>query len=72
MKNPSFKQHLHYSYEELAGEFDIIDMRGRELQVSTFYRPPMIYVSRMIEKVINGTVEEVFPADNGKLEYLNR
>lgn len=42
-------------------------MRGRTLRVSTFYRPPVTYLERTVNKTINGIEEEVFLADNGKL-----
>lgn len=41
-------------------------MRGRELQVCSFYRPPVSYLNRTTKKIINGVEEEVFLADNGK------
>lgn len=47
-------------------EFSIINLRGRELQVCTFYQPPVSYLNRTIKKIINGIEEEVFLADNGK------
>ncbi|XP_032687038.1 glutamate receptor ionotropic, delta-1 [Odontomachus brunneus] len=54
------------SYEELRNEFDMINMRGRKLQVCTFYRPPFCYLNTTIKKIINGVEEEVFPANNDK------
>jgi len=47
-------------------EFDMINLKGRELQVSTFYRPPASYLNRTIKKIINGEEEEIYAADNGK------
>jgi len=47
-------------------EFDIVNMRGRELQVSTFFQPPSSYLETTIKKMINGNEEDVFLADNGK------
>ncbi|XP_067211264.1 uncharacterized protein [Linepithema humile] len=41
------------SYEELMSEFNIINMRGRELQVSSFHQPPVSYLKTTIKKVIN-------------------
>ncbi|XP_020286613.1 uncharacterized protein LOC109856099 [Pseudomyrmex gracilis] len=52
------------SYNDLMNEFNIINMRGRELQVCSFYRPPVSYLNRTTKKVINGVEEEVFLADN--------
>jgi len=54
-------------------EFDVVDMKGRELQVCTFYQPPFSYLNKTIKKVIDGVEEEVFLADNGELfeNYLN-
>lgn len=57
---------IHYSYDELMSEFKTVDMRGRELQVCTFYQPPFSYLKKTTRKIINGVEEEVFLADNGK------
>lgn len=59
-----------YSYEDLMSEFNIINLRGRELQVCTFYQPPVSYLNKTIKKIINGTEEEVFLADNGRLIFF--
>ncbi|KYN07606.1 Glutamate receptor [Cyphomyrmex costatus] len=58
-----FKVH---SYEELMSEFNIIDMKGRELQVCTFYQPPFSYLNKTIKKIIDGVEEDVFLADSDK------
>jgi len=55
-----------YSYEDLMYEFDMINLKGRELQVSTFYQPPVSYLNRTVKKIINGEEEQVYAADNGK------
>ncbi|KAG5344118.1 GLRK protein, partial [Acromyrmex charruanus] len=51
-------------YEELMSEFNIVDMKGRELQVCTFYQPPFSYLNKTIKKVIDGVEEEVFLANS--------
>lgn len=71
MKTWTLKNVSTYRYEKLTSEFDIVNMRGRELQVSSFHRPPFTYINKTIKQVINGTVEDVFPLDDGKAEYLN-
>ncbi|XP_011692735.1 PREDICTED: uncharacterized protein LOC105452883 [Wasmannia auropunctata] len=52
------------SYEELMSEFTTVNMRGRELQVCTFYRPPFTYLNQTTKKIINGVEKEIFLADN--------
>ncbi|XP_029167016.1 uncharacterized protein LOC114937640 [Nylanderia fulva] len=54
------------SYEDLTSELDIINLKGRELQVCTFYQPPVSYLYRTTKKIINGIEEEVFLTDNDK------
>ncbi|XP_050452341.1 uncharacterized protein LOC126851974 isoform X2 [Cataglyphis hispanica] len=51
-------------YEDLTSEIDIINLRGRELQVCTFYQPPVSYLNKTTKKIIKGIEEEVFLADN--------
>jgi len=48
-------------------EFDMINLKGRELQVSTFHRPPVSYLNKTVKKIINGEEEYIYLADNGKL-----
>ncbi|KYN30997.1 Glutamate receptor U1 [Trachymyrmex septentrionalis] len=60
---PRFFLKVH-SYEELMSEFNIVDMKGRELQVCTFYQPPFSYLNKTIKKVIDDVEEEVFLADS--------
>lgn len=50
-------------------EFSIINLRGRELQVCTFFQPPVSYLNKTTKKIIKGIEEEVFLADNGKLFF---
>ncbi|XP_029673643.1 glutamate receptor 3.4-like [Formica exsecta] len=52
------------SYEDLMSEFSIINLRGRELQVCTFFQPPVSYLNKTTKKIIKGIEEEVFLADN--------
>ncbi|XP_070170936.1 uncharacterized protein [Polyergus mexicanus] len=52
------------SYEDLMSEFSIINLRGRELQVCTFFQPPVSYFNKTTKKIIKGIEEEVFLADN--------
>ncbi|XP_019697387.1 uncharacterized protein LOC105183987 [Harpegnathos saltator] len=52
------------SYKELKNEFDMINMKGRELRVCSFYRPPVSYLKTATKKVINGTEEEIFLVNN--------
>lgn len=47
-------------------EFNMVNMRGRELQVCSFYQPPFSYLKKTTKKIIDGNEEEVFLADNGK------
>lgn len=47
-------------------EFNLINMRGRELQVSSFFQPPVSYLNTTIKKIIDGNEEDVFLVDNGK------
>jgi len=56
---------VNYSYEELMSEFTIVDLKGRELQVCTFYQPPFSYLKHTTKKIIDGVEEEVYLA-NGK------
>lgn len=51
-------------------EFNIINLRGRELQVCTFYQPPISYLNTTTKKIINGIEEEVFVVDNGKSTFF--
>ncbi|GAB1864213.1 Ionotropic glutamate receptor L-glutamate and glycine-binding domain-containing protein [Camponotus japonicus] len=52
------------SYKDLMSEFNIINLRGRELQVCTFYQPPVSYLNKTTKKIIKGIEEEVFLADD--------
>lgn len=47
-------------------EFDIINMKGRELQVASIYQPPFSYLKTTIKKVIDDNEEDIFVADDGK------
>lgn len=47
-------------------EFNIVNMKGRELQVCTFHQPPFSYLNKTIKKVIDGMEEDVFLADSGE------
>lgn len=47
-------------------EFNTVNLRGRELQVCTFYQPPFSYLKKTTKKIINGIEQEVFLADNGE------
>ncbi|KAL6427163.1 hypothetical protein ACFW04_008664 [Cataglyphis niger] len=51
-------------YEDLTSKINIINLRGRELQVCTFYQPPVSYLNKTTKKIIKGIEEEVFLADN--------
>lgn len=57
---------INYSYDELMSEFIMVNLRGRELQVCTFYQPPFSYLNRTTKKIINDVEEEVFLIDNGE------
>ncbi|KAL0099595.1 hypothetical protein PUN28_019782 [Cardiocondyla obscurior] len=52
------------SYDELMSEFEMVNLRGRELQACTFYQPPFSYLKKTTKKIIEGVEEEVFLADN--------
>lgn len=52
-------------------EFNIINLRGRELQVCTFYQPPVSYLNKTTTKIIKGIEEEVFIADGKPIFFLN-
>ncbi|XP_011874933.1 PREDICTED: probable glutamate receptor isoform X2 [Vollenhovia emeryi] len=52
------------SYDDLMSEFNMINLRGRELKVCTFYQPPFSYLKETTTKIINGVETEVFLADN--------
>ncbi|EZA56100.1 hypothetical protein DMN91_010215 [Ooceraea biroi] len=52
------------SYEDLMYDFDMINLRGRELQVSTVYRPPVCYLNKTVKRIIDGEEEDIYLADN--------
>lgn len=54
-----------YSYDDLMYETNLINFKGRELQVCTFYRPPVSYLNRTVKRIIDGEEENVYLADNG-------
>ncbi|XP_039307423.1 uncharacterized protein LOC105199957 isoform X2 [Solenopsis invicta] len=58
------------SYEEMMSEFNLVNMRGRELQVCTFYQPPFSYLNKTTTKIINGVEEEIFVADDNELDGI--
>ncbi|XP_072753051.1 uncharacterized protein [Anoplolepis gracilipes] len=62
---PRFFQHVK-SYEDLisVSDVNIINLKGRELQVCTFYQPPISYLNKTTKKIINGVEEDIFLADN--------
>jgi len=64
-KQKCYTNGVNYSYEELMSEFTIVDLKGRELQVCTFYQPPFSYLKQTTKKIIDGVEEEVYLA-NGK------
>lgn len=42
-----------------------INLQGRELQISSIYRPPMTYLNHTVATVVNGVQAEVFLMDDG-------
>ncbi|KAG7201633.1 hypothetical protein KM043_004369 [Ampulex compressa] len=53
-----------HRYEDMIHRYSTFDFRGRELQVSTFYRPPVSYVNTTVNRTINGVEAEVYLADS--------
>ncbi|KAK2580665.1 hypothetical protein KPH14_007768 [Odynerus spinipes] len=51
-------------YERTNREAEGINFNGRQLRVSTFYRPPVSYLNRTVTRVIDDTEEEIFAADD--------
>ena len=43
---------------------DSPNLRGRELQAFSIYRPPMTYLNRTVNKTIDGVRVEVFAVDD--------
>ncbi|XP_076178737.1 uncharacterized protein LOC143152464 isoform X2 [Ptiloglossa arizonensis] len=51
-------------YEELVHDYNNFDLRGRELQICTIFRPPMTYLNRTVNKTIDSVQADVYATNN--------
>ncbi|XP_046605757.1 uncharacterized protein LOC124298149 isoform X2 [Neodiprion virginianus] len=51
-------------YTDLRFKNGLSNFKGRELQIASYYNPPMMYLKRTVKKTVNGIQAEIFLTDN--------
>ncbi|XP_046468710.2 uncharacterized protein [Neodiprion pinetum] len=51
-------------YTDLRFKNGLSNFKGRELQIASYYNPPMMYLKRTVKKTVNGIQAEIYLTDN--------